>query len=97
MHAYASTAEIQGHGAEHHPGASQADRAHVPDARNKRQEIKEVSAGDIAAFVGLKDTGTGDASGRRRGIPVVLERMAFPVPVMEHLGRAENQGSRSRK
>ena len=27
---------------------------------DKREEIKEVHAGDIAAFVGLKDTGTGD-------------------------------------
>ena len=27
---------------------------------DKREEITEVIAGDIAAFVGLKDTGTGD-------------------------------------
>ncbi len=49
---------------------------------DKRAEIKEVEAGDIAAFVGLKDTGTGDtlASSDR---PVVLERMAFPVPVID--------------
>lgn len=49
---------------------------------DKREEIKEVVAGDIAAFVGLKDTGTGDtlASGED---PVVLERMAFPVPVID--------------
>jgi elongation factor G len=49
---------------------------------DKRAEIKEVEAGDIAAFVGLKDTGTGDtlASGDD---PVILERMAFPVPVID--------------
>jgi elongation factor G len=49
---------------------------------DKRAEIKEVSAGDIAAFVGLKDTGTGDtlASEKDR---VILERMAFPVPVID--------------
>jgi elongation factor G len=49
---------------------------------DKRQEIKEVSAGDIAAFVGLKDTGTGDTLASAND-PVVLERMAFPVPVID--------------
>ncbi len=48
---------------------------------NTREEISEVKAGDIAAIVGLKDTGTGDtlcASKR----PVVLERIKFPDPVI---------------
>jgi elongation factor G len=49
---------------------------------DKRQEIKSVSAGDIAAFVGLKDTGTGDTLASADD-PVVLERMAFPVPVID--------------
>ena len=49
---------------------------------DKRAEIKEVSAGDIAAFVGLKDTGTGDTLAAAED-PVVLERMAFPVPVID--------------
>ncbi|MBV8097312.1 MAG: elongation factor G [Acetobacteraceae bacterium] len=49
---------------------------------DKRQEIKEVSAGDIAAFVGLKDTGTGDTLASPED-PVILERMAFPVPVID--------------
>ncbi|OJW25941.1 MAG: translation elongation factor G [Rhodospirillales bacterium 69-11] len=49
---------------------------------DKRQEIKEVEAGDIAAFVGLKDTGTGDTLASQDD-PVVLERMAFPVPVID--------------
>lgn len=49
---------------------------------DKRQEIKEVSAGDIAAFVGLKDTATGDTLASAED-PVVLERMAFPVPVID--------------
>ncbi len=49
---------------------------------DKRAEIKEVQAGDIAAFVGLKDTGTGDTLADA-GDPVVLERMAFPVPVID--------------
>nr|WP_221244401.1 elongation factor G [Neoroseomonas alkaliterrae] len=49
---------------------------------DKREEIKEVFAGDIAAFVGLKDTGTGDTLADAAD-PVVLERMAFPVPVID--------------
>ena len=49
---------------------------------DKRAEIKEVHAGDIAAFVGLKDTGTGDTLADAAD-PVVLERMAFPVPVID--------------
>nr|WP_249731872.1 elongation factor G [Roseococcus sp. SDR] len=49
---------------------------------DKREEIKEVVAGDIAAFVGLKDTGTGDTLASAED-PVVLERMAFPVPVID--------------
>ena len=49
---------------------------------DKRAEIKEVEAGDIAAFVGLKDTSTGDTLASAED-PVVLERMAFPVPVID--------------
>ena len=49
---------------------------------DKRAEIKSVSAGDIAAFVGLKDTGTGDTLAAQED-QVVLERMAFPVPVID--------------
>ncbi len=49
---------------------------------DKRQEIKEVEAGDIVAFVGMKDTATGDTLASPQD-PVVLERMAFPVPVID--------------
>ena len=49
---------------------------------DKRAEIKEVHAGDIAAFVGLKDTGTGDTLASQQD-QVILERMAFPVPVID--------------
>jgi elongation factor G len=49
---------------------------------DKREAITEVEAGDIAAFVGLKDTGTGDTLASADD-PVVLERMAFPVPVID--------------
>lgn len=49
---------------------------------DKRLELKEVHAGDIAAFVGLKDTKTGDTLADPSD-PVVLERMQFPVPVID--------------
>jgi elongation factor G len=48
---------------------------------NKREEIKEVYAGDIAAAVGLRDTTTGDTL-CDESKPVVLERMEFPDPVI---------------
>ena len=48
---------------------------------NKREEIEEVRAGDIAAAIGLKDTKTGDTlcDGDR---PIILEAMKFPEPVI---------------
>jgi elongation factor G len=49
---------------------------------DKREEVKEVFAGDIVAIVGLKDTLTGDTLADPAD-PVVLERMAFPVPVID--------------
>ncbi|MEW5974564.1 MAG: elongation factor G [Acidobacteriota bacterium] len=48
---------------------------------NKREEIKEVYAGDIAAAVGLKNVTTGDTV-CDEDHPVVLESMDFPVPVI---------------
>ncbi|MFT4179925.1 MAG: elongation factor G, partial [Thermomonas sp.] len=48
---------------------------------NNRDEIKEVLAGDIAAAVGLKDVTTGDTLCSQDD-PIVLERMAFPEPVI---------------
>ncbi len=48
---------------------------------NKREEIKEVSAGDIAAAVGLRSTITGDTlSDEKR--PIILESLQFPQPVI---------------
>lgn len=49
---------------------------------NSRQEISEVYSGDIAAAVGLKDTGTGDTLCDEKS-PVILESMNFPDPVIE--------------
>jgi elongation factor G len=48
---------------------------------NKREDIKEVSAGDIAAAVGLKTTLTGDTLCDEKQ-PVILEAMEFPDPVI---------------
>lgn len=48
---------------------------------NKREEIKDVGAGDIAAAVGLKSTVTGDTLCDVDN-PIVLERMEFPEPVI---------------
>ena len=48
---------------------------------NKREEIKEVYAGDIAAAVGLKTVATGDTICDEKQ-PVVLESMDFPEPVI---------------
>ena len=48
---------------------------------NKREDIKDVYAGEICAFVGLKDTLTGDTLCSEKD-PVILERMEFPEPVI---------------
>lgn len=49
---------------------------------NKREEIKEIRAGDIAAAIGLKDVTTGDTLCALES-KVILERMDFPVPVIQ--------------
>jgi elongation factor G len=48
---------------------------------NKREEIKEVYAGDIAAAVGLKSVSTGDTMCDEKHA-IVLESMDFPKPVI---------------
>jgi len=48
---------------------------------NKREEIQEVSAGDIFAAVGLKYTTTGDTICNEKQ-PIILESMNFPEPVI---------------
>jgi elongation factor G len=48
---------------------------------NKREEIHEVSAGDIFAAVGLKYTTTGDTICSEKQ-PIILESMNFPEPVI---------------
>jgi elongation factor G len=48
---------------------------------NHREERPEIGAGEIAAAVGLKATGTGDTLADELA-PIVLERMEFPEPVI---------------
>ena len=49
---------------------------------NKRNEIDEVYAGDIAAAVGFKNTPTGDTICDEKNF-VILEKMEFPEPVIQ--------------
>ncbi len=48
---------------------------------NKREDIKAVYAGDIAAAVGLRNVQTGDTIADKNA-PVILESMQFPEPVI---------------
>lgn len=48
---------------------------------NKREEVKEVYSGDIAAIVGLKGTTTGDTLCDENN-PIILEKITFPEPVI---------------
>jgi elongation factor G len=48
---------------------------------NKREEAKEVYAGDISAVVGLRNTLTGDTLCEEKN-PIILLSMEFPEPVM---------------
>lgn len=49
---------------------------------NKREEIKEIRAGDIAAAIGLKNVTTGDTLCDMNH-KVILERIDFPEPVIQ--------------
>ncbi|MBY6274751.1 elongation factor G [Symbiobacterium thermophilum] len=49
---------------------------------NHREEVELVETGDIAAAVGLKDTGTGDTL-CVDSAPIILESMEFPEPVIQ--------------
>ncbi|MCG8478106.1 MAG: elongation factor G [Spirochaetales bacterium] len=48
---------------------------------NRTEQIDRIEAGDIAVVVGLKVAQTGDTIGSE-GMPVILERMHFPEPVI---------------
>ncbi|MFC1703475.1 elongation factor G [Candidatus Omnitrophota bacterium] len=48
---------------------------------NKQEIVEEVTAGDIAALIGLKETKSGDTLCAKE-TPILLESMHFPVPVI---------------
>jgi elongation factor G len=48
---------------------------------NKREEVKEIYAGEIGAAVGLKGTTTGDTLCDPNN-PIILEKITFPEPVI---------------
>jgi elongation factor G len=48
---------------------------------DKREEVKELYAGDIGAVIGLKETTTGDAL-TDPNQPIILEKITFPEPVI---------------
>lgn len=50
---------------------------------NHREEIKQVSAGDIAAVIGFKNTFTGETVVEEGYKNIVLEAINFPEPVIE--------------
>lgn len=61
---------------------------------NKREEINQLYAGDIAAVAGMKDVATGDTL-CDKARPVLLEKIDFPAPVMSvvaELKSAADQG-----
>lgn len=57
---------------------------------NKREEIKEVYSGDIAAAIGLRDVSTGDTL-CDPSAPIILERMEFPDPVISVMVEAKTK------
>ncbi|MGB4985550.1 MAG: elongation factor G [Erysipelotrichaceae bacterium] len=62
---------------------------------NHRKEIAEVHAGDIAAAVGLKDTGTGDTLCEEKA-PIILESMEFPEPVINVAIEPKSKGDQDK-
>ena len=62
---------------------------------NNREEIKQASAGDIVALVGMKDTTTGDTL-CDPDKPVILERMTFPEPVISIAVEPKSKGDQEK-
>lgn len=62
---------------------------------NHREEIERVEAGDIVAFIGLKDVNTGDTL-CLAGQDFLLESIDFPEPVIQSAIEPKNQSDQSR-
>ena len=62
---------------------------------NKREEITEISAGHICAFLWLKDTRTGNTLCDIKN-PIVLESMTFPEPVISIAVEPKSKGDQEK-
>ncbi len=62
---------------------------------NRMEQMDSVSAGDIAVFVGLKFSQTGDTLGSE-GLPILLESVHFPEPVISIAIEPETMGDRDK-
>ncbi|HAO30500.1 MAG TPA: elongation factor G [Treponema sp.] len=62
---------------------------------NHMEQMDSVSAGDIAVFVGLKLAQTGDTIGSE-GMPVLLENLSFPEPVISIAIEPETMSDRDK-
>lgn len=62
---------------------------------NKREEVKEVRAGDIAAIIGLKNVTTGETLCDQNH-KIVLERMEFPDPVIQIVVEPSSQADQDK-
>lgn len=62
---------------------------------NHREDIDAVYAGEIAAAVGLKDTGTGDTLCDEKN-PIILEAMKFPEPVINVAVEPKSKGDQDK-
>jgi len=62
---------------------------------NHREEIAQVKAGDIAAFIGLRDVGTGDTICDESN-PILLESIDFPEPVIQIAIEPRTQSDQAR-
>jgi elongation factor G len=58
---------------------------------NRREELDELSAGDIGAVIGLKSVGTGDTLTSETE-PIILEKITFPEPVISVAIEPQKQG-----
>ena len=62
---------------------------------DSREDIERVAAGDIAAFVGPKETFTGDTL-CSRGAPILLDQIRFPEPVVSVAIEAKSKDDQDR-
>ncbi len=62
---------------------------------NRMEQMDSVSAGDIAVFVGLKLSQTGDTLGSE-GMPILLESVQFPEPVISIAIEPESMSDRDK-